>query len=193
MGRRKKTSAKTTTASDADRLAMLARVERGELDHSAAAKELGMTPGIWGLWRARYAKTSGRGKPVARKAAKASGRGRKADAAETARRVAMLERAQAGELNNAEAAKELGIKVGAWGVWKSGYLKRAGGGARKRGRPPGSARLGRPPGKATTRASASTGGLAGLVAQLEGLRRFGEELRERVGAMAELARRQFPG
>jgi hypothetical protein len=115
------------TPTDTDRrLAMLHRVERGELDHSAAAKQLGMTPGVWGLWRARHAKTSGSGKPVAKKRAKASGRGRKADPAETARRVAMLGRVQAGELNNAAAARELGITVGAWGVWKSGYLKRTG-------------------------------------------------------------------
>jgi hypothetical protein len=41
MGRRKKTGAKTASATDPARLAMLARVDRGELDHSAAAKELG--------------------------------------------------------------------------------------------------------------------------------------------------------
>jgi hypothetical protein len=35
--------------------------------------------------------------------------------------------------------------------------------------------------------------LAGLVAQLEGLRSFGEELRERVSAMLEMAERRFPG
>jgi hypothetical protein len=182
------------TPTDTDRrLAMLARVESGELDHSAAAKELGLTPGAWGLWRARHAKGRGK-KPVAKRAARKNARGRKANPAETARRVAMLERVQAGELNNAQAGKDLGIKVGAWGVWKSGYLKRAGGGAGKRGRPSAApARRGRPPGRATTRASAPTGSLAGVVEQLEGLRRFGEELRERVRAMVELVERRFPG
>jgi hypothetical protein len=192
MGRRKKTSAKTTNDTDR-RLAMLARVERGELDHSAAAKALGLTPGVWGLWRARLAKGQS-GKAVAKKAARKNPRGRKADPAETARRVAMLGRVQAGELNNARAAKELGIKIGAWGVWKSGYLKRTGGAKpARRGRPPVPARRGRPPGKATTRASTPTGSLAGIVAQLEGLQSFGDELRERVGAMAEMVERRFPG
>ncbi|MBK9387302.1 MAG: hypothetical protein IPN34_21005 [Planctomycetes bacterium] len=155
----------------------------GELDHSAAAKELGLTPGVWGLWRARHAKGQGK-KPVARKAAKKDARGRRADPAETARRVSMLERVQAGEVNNAAAAKDQGIKVGAWGAWKSGYLKRSGGGAKKRGSPPG---------RITTRASAATDGLAGVIAQLDGLRRFGEELRERISAIVELVEQKFPG
>ncbi|MBK9386030.1 MAG: hypothetical protein IPN34_14560 [Planctomycetes bacterium] len=172
---------------------MLARVERGELDHSAAAKELGLTPGVWGLWRARHAKGQG-GKALAKKSARKNARGRKADPAETARRVAMLERVQAGELNNAAAATALGIKLGAWGVWKSGYLKRTGSAkpAARQGRPPGSARLGRPPGRTSGRV-APADSLAELVTQLEGLQSFGEELRDRVRAMAELARRQFPG
>ncbi|MBK9386070.1 MAG: hypothetical protein IPN34_14760 [Planctomycetes bacterium] len=160
---------------------MLARVERGELDHSAAAKELGLTPGVWGLWRARQAKGQGKS-TVAKRGARKNARGRKADASETARRVAVLERVQAGELNNAAAARELGIKVGAWGVWKGGYLKRTGGG-----------KQGRPPGKAAIRASAPTGGLAGIVAQLEGLQSFGEELKVRVRAMVELVERRLPG
>lgn len=160
------------------------------------AKALGLTPGVWGLWRARHAKGPGAGKPGAKKRAKASGRGRKADAAETARRVAMLERVQAGELNNAAAAWELGRNLGTWAVWKSGYLTRSGGGAKpaaRRGRPPGSARRPRPPAKATTRASAPTDFLAGVVAQLEGMQRFGKELRERTRAMIDLVERRFSG
>ncbi|MBK9386028.1 MAG: hypothetical protein IPN34_14550 [Planctomycetes bacterium] len=179
---------------DTARLAMLARVERGEFDHSAAAKELGLTPGVWGLWRVRHAKGQGK-KAVAKKRAKASGRGRKADPDETARRVAMLGRAQAGELNNAGAAKALGIKLGAWGVWKSNYQKRTGGGAKpaaRRGRPPGAARQGRPPGM-TAAHSSPTVGLAGIVAQLEGLRRFGEELKAQVRALIEMVEGRFPG
>lgn len=107
----------------------------------------------------------------------------------------MLGRVQAGELNNAAAAKALGIKVGAWGVWKSNYQKRAGGAkpAARRCRPPGSARRDRPPGKATTRASAPSSSLAGVVEQREGLRRFGEKLRERVREMVELVEQKFPG
>jgi hypothetical protein len=38
----------------------------------------------------------------------------------------VLERVQAGELSNAEAATDLGINLGTWGAWKSGYLKRTG-------------------------------------------------------------------
>jgi hypothetical protein len=177
------------TPTDTDRrLAMLARVERGELDHSAAARELGLTPGVWGLWRARHAKASGSGKPVAKKRAKASGRGRKADAAETARRVAMLGRVQAGEMNNAEAAKVLGISDAAWAAWKSYYLKKAGGAklAARRGRPTKAA-------TAAQRPARPANPLAGLVAQLEGLRRFGAELRERVRAIEALVEAQFPG
>ncbi|MBK9386612.1 MAG: hypothetical protein IPN34_17505 [Planctomycetes bacterium] len=165
------------TPTDTDRrLAMLARVERGELDHSAAAKELGLTPGVWGLWRARQARGQGK-KPVAKKATRKNTRGRKADPAETTRRVATLQRVQAGELNSAAAAKDLGIKLEAWSVWKSGDLKQA--------KP---ARRGRPAGKATTLAAAATGSLAGVVGQLEGLHRFGEELRER-----EMVESRFPG
>jgi hypothetical protein len=44
---RRKQSTKPAASSNPARLAMLARVERGELDHSAAAKELGVTPGVW--------------------------------------------------------------------------------------------------------------------------------------------------
>jgi hypothetical protein len=168
------------------RLAMLARVERGELDHSAAAKQLGLPPGVWGLWRARQAKGQGK-KPAAKRAARKNARGRKANPAETDRRVAMLGRVQDGELNNPAAARELGIKVGAWGVWKSGYLKRAGG-----KRTPAFRRV-RPPGTVTTRASASSGSLASIVAQLESLQRFGEELKVRVREMVALAERRFPG
>lgn len=43
---------------------------------------------------------------------------------ETARRAAVLERVQAGELDNAAAARELGTEVGAWGVWESGVSAR---------------------------------------------------------------------
>jgi hypothetical protein len=63
------------TTSDPARLAMLARVNAGELDHSAAAKELGLTPGVWELWWAKLAKGQGDGggkakaKPAARKRA----------------------------------------------------------------------------------------------------------------------------
>jgi hypothetical protein len=51
----------------------------------------------------------------------------------------------------------------------------------------------RPPAKATTRASAPTDFLAGVVAQLEGMQRFGKELRERTRAMIDLVERRFSG
>ncbi len=90
----------------------------------------------------------------------------------------MLGRVQAGELNNAAAAKALGIKVGAWGVWKSGYQRRTGSTkVARRGR----------------QQMTPENPLAGLLAQLEGLQRFGEELRDRVRAMAELVEGRFPG
>jgi hypothetical protein len=127
--------------------------------------------------------------PAAKQVSSPTGkrRGRPANVQEAARRAAVLKRVQAGELNNAAAAKGLGISDAAWAAWKSYYLKRTGGKkVTRRGRPT----------KATTaaqRPERPASPLAGLVAQLEGLRRFGEELRDRVRAMVELVDRRFPG
>jgi hypothetical protein len=53
-------------------------------------------------------------------------RGRPANVQETARRVVVLGRVQAGEISNAEAATEIGIAYGTWAGWKAQYEKRAG-------------------------------------------------------------------
>ncbi len=53
-------------------------------------------------------------------------RGRPATVQETARRAAVLERVQAGEISHPEAATENGIAYGTWAGWKTLYAKRAG-------------------------------------------------------------------
>ncbi|MBK9387304.1 MAG: hypothetical protein IPN34_21015 [Planctomycetes bacterium] len=53
-------------------------------------------------------------------------RGRPANDQETARRAAVLERVQAGEISNAEAATEIGIAYGTWAGWKALYRRRMG-------------------------------------------------------------------
>jgi hypothetical protein len=66
--------------------------------------------------------------PAAKQVSSPTGkrRGRPANVQETARRAAVLERVQKGEISNAEAATEIGIAYGTWAGWKAQHEKRAG-------------------------------------------------------------------
>jgi hypothetical protein len=112
-------------------------------------------------------------------------RGRPANVAETARRAVVLERVQAGEISNAEAATEIGIAYGTWAGWKALYAKRAG------VTPAPIARASVEPSPIPTGKPATD--VAGLVARVEELERFGSELRERVRALVRLVEGRIPG
>lgn len=98
--------------------------------------------------------------------------GRPANVQETARRAAVLERVQAGEISNAEAATEIGIAYGTWASWKALYAKRAG------VIPAPIARASVEPTSIATGKPAAD--VAKLVARVEELERFWSELRERI-------------
>ncbi|MBK8232987.1 MAG: hypothetical protein IPK72_20985 [Candidatus Eisenbacteria bacterium] len=99
-------------------------------------------------------------------------RGRPANVQETARRVAVLERVQTGEITKAEAAAELGIAYGTWAGWRALYGKRAG------VIPAPIARASVEPTSIPTGKPAAD--VAKLVERVEELERFGRELRHRL-------------
>ncbi|MBL8896613.1 MAG: hypothetical protein JNM84_03250 [Planctomycetes bacterium] len=135
----------------------------------------------------------------------AGSRGRKADPVETARRVEALKRVEAGEINNNEAADSLGLKIGTWAVWKSNYLKRQSGGGKAKAKAakapkaaaaPKAAKAAKAgkPGKTAKAASAGTANLdslQGLVAHLQGVQSFGQELKAQLQSLLDLVERQF--
>lgn len=119
----------------ARRRAVLDRVLAGELSNAEAAEELGLRPSAWSVWKSVYSRRVGL--PTQRGAARSGvlepapprprARGtRKPESPETRRRVAVLERFRAGELTNAQAASELGLRRSTWDAWKSYYIKRTG-------------------------------------------------------------------
>jgi hypothetical protein len=119
----------------ARRRAVLDRVLAGELSNAEAAEELGLRPSAWSVWKSVYSRRVGL--PTQRGAARsgvlepAPPRSRalstrKPESPETRRRVAVLERFQAGELTNAQAASELGLRRETWDAWKSYHIKRTG-------------------------------------------------------------------
>jgi hypothetical protein len=114
------------------RAALLARLVAGEITNAEAAAELGIKTSAWSSWKVLHrkrmaaAEAPGGADRSPERTSVRRGRGRPENVQETARRAAALERVQAGELTNAEAATELGINLGTWGAWKSGYVKRAG-------------------------------------------------------------------
>jgi hypothetical protein len=119
----------------ARRRAVLDRVLAGDLSNAEAARELGLRPSAWSVWKSVYSKREGI--PTKRSAPRSvvlepapprprpPGK-RRPESEETRRRVVVLERFQAGELTNAQAASELGLRRQTWDAWKSYYLKRTG-------------------------------------------------------------------
>ncbi|MBK9386610.1 MAG: hypothetical protein IPN34_17495 [Planctomycetes bacterium] len=123
--------------------------------------------------------------PAAKQVSSLTGkrRGRPENVQETARRVAMLGRVQAGEISNAEAAKELGISYTAWSGCKANYGKRNGVVVAE-------------PRKVGTRAKAivpaPTSDLRELVARFEVLERFGIELKARLRGLVRFVEKRAP-
>jgi hypothetical protein len=108
-------------------------------------------------------------------------RGRPANVQETARRAAVLERVQSGEISNAEAATEIGIAYGTWAGWKAQHEKRVG------VIPAPIARASVEPTSIPT--SKPGADVAKLVARVEELERFGRELQERMRDLLALVER----
>ncbi|MBK9387354.1 MAG: hypothetical protein IPN34_21270 [Planctomycetes bacterium] len=114
------------------RAALLTRLVAGEITNAEAAAELGIKASAWSSWKVLHRKrmaaveAPGGADRSPERTSVRRGRGRPANVQETARRAAVLERVLAGEISNAEAATELGINLGTWGAWKSGYMKRTG-------------------------------------------------------------------
>jgi hypothetical protein len=150
---------------------LLAELQRARTRIAAGMREIEQTPTV----------------PAAKQVSSPTGkrRGRPANVQETARRAAVLERVQAGEISNAEAATEIGIAYGTWAGWKALYAKRAG------VTPAPIARASVEPSPIPTGKPATD--VAGLVARVEELERFGSELRERVRALVRLVEGRIPG
>jgi hypothetical protein len=176
---------------DPARLAMLERVHRGELDHATAAAELGLKRPAWTQWVAYHEQKAVGSAEAPREITRASvepagkGRGgRPFNVEKNARRAALLARLNAGELTNAEAAAELGIKVSAWSSWKGLHRKRMGAEPRKMaGNAARAGKRGRPEDKAEI---GGAGDLAQRLARLDQLERFGRELKQRLRDLVRL-------
>lgn len=122
-------------------------------------------------------------------------RGRKVDPEMLQTRLAVLERVEKGEIDNQQAAKELGLNYGTWQVWKSNHKKRTGGG--------GSRRKAKTAARKTATRSASpasarqvAGDLQALeqvLSQLKGIATFGKGLKSRLRDLLDYVEGQFPG
>jgi hypothetical protein len=172
-------SRKPTAPQLPPRLPRRADRELAALDHLAPAPQLTRTRIAAGLRELEQTPTVPAAKQVSTPTGKR--RGPPENVQETARRAAVLERVQAGEISNAEAATEIGIPYGTWAHWKALYAKRAG------VIPAPIARASVEPTSIPTGKPAAD--VAKLVARVEELERFGREMRERVLALVRLVER----
>jgi hypothetical protein len=146
---------------------LVASLHRARTRVAAGVREIEQTPTV----------------PAAEQVSSPTGkrRGRPANVQETARRAAVLERVQASEISNAEAATELGIAYSTWAGWKALYAKRAG------VIPALIARASVEPTSIPTGKPAAD--VAKLVARVEELERFGREVRGRIRNLLALVER----
>lgn len=134
--------------------------------------------------RARSAAVTASSKPAPR--------GRRADPVETERRVAMMARVDAGELDNRAAAAELGLKLGTWQVWQWSHKSRTGGGGGRR-RKKATRKASKRAARQMTALAADVSGLEQTLTQVRDLAAFAQRLKRVLRELLAEVEGKVPG